>query len=81
MLVILCAGPTLKFYCDSVVALSGAEFKADVDGEPVPFWTSIHIKAGATLSVGTVSLSCAAVVLVGGTELSAAVVMASPGEE
>lgn len=52
-----CAGPSLKFYCDSAVALAGAEFKAELDGEPVPFWTSVHVKAGAVLTVGTVGLS------------------------
>ena len=33
-----CAGPSLKFYCDSVVALAGAEFKAD--------WTESRCPSG-----------------------------------
>jgi hypothetical protein len=49
-----CSGPSLRFHCASVVALAGAEFAADVDGIAVPFWTSIQIKAGGVLTVGTV---------------------------
>jgi hypothetical protein len=49
------AGPSLRFHIESVIALAGAQFKGDVDGVPVPFWTSVRIKAGAVLTVGTVS--------------------------
>ena len=39
---------------DAVVALAGAEFQADVDGMAVPFWTSVLVKAGSVLTIGTV---------------------------
>ena len=49
------AGPSLKFHTAAVVALCGAHFAADVDGEPVPFWQSFAVEAGSTLAVGAVS--------------------------
>lgn len=39
---------------DAVVALSGAEFDAEVDGSHVPLWTSMLVKAGSVLTVGKV---------------------------
>lgn len=48
------AGPSLRFHIDSVIALAGAEFKADIDGIPLPFWTSVTVKAGALLTIGMV---------------------------
>lgn len=38
-----------------IIALSGAEFHADIDGVAVPFWTSVLVKSGSTLNIGTVS--------------------------
>ncbi|CAL5223800.1 g6371 [Coccomyxa viridis] len=49
------SGPTLKFHVDSLVALAGPEFPAEIDGTPVPFWTSILVKATSVLTIGTLS--------------------------
>lgn len=49
------AGPSLRFHVDTVAALTGADFEADVDGSAVPLWTSILIKSGSVLTVGKVS--------------------------
>ncbi|MDR3456447.1 MAG: urea carboxylase [Verrucomicrobiae bacterium] len=43
------SGPTLKFNLDTTIALTGAEMEADLDGNPVPFWQSIHVRAGSVL--------------------------------
>ena len=51
-------GPGLKFHCDTVVALTGAACEAELDGQPVPFWEPITIKAGQTLTTGKVSSGC-----------------------
>ena len=61
------AGPSLKFHTAAVVALCGAHFAADVDGEPVPFWQSFAVDAGSTLAVGAVSPSpsCSGLSLMG----------------
>ena len=46
-------GPTLCFERDSVIALTGADMKATLDGEPVPLWQSIGARAGQTLALGS----------------------------
>ena len=51
-------GPTLKFYADTMVALTGALCKALLDDQPVAFWQPIHIKAGQTLTLGQVTQGC-----------------------
>ncbi len=43
---------------DVIIALTGAEFHADIDGVAVPFWTSVLVKAGSVLTIGTVSTVC-----------------------
>ena len=48
------AGPSLRFWVDSVVAICGAEFETDLDGSPVPFWESFAVKAGSLLTIKSV---------------------------
>lgn len=48
------SGPTLRFNCDTVIALTGAPMPATLDGEPLPFWRSHAIKAGSVLKLGAV---------------------------
>ena len=43
------SGPTLKFNLDATIALTGAVMEADLDGNPVAFWRSIHVRAGSIL--------------------------------
>jgi urea carboxylase len=43
------SGPTLKFNLDATIALTGAAMEADLDGNPVNFWQSIHVRAGSVL--------------------------------
>ena len=42
-------GPKMKFNLDVTIALTGAEMEADLDGNPVPYWRSIHVRAGSVL--------------------------------
>jgi urea carboxylase len=44
-------GPTLKFNTDSVIALTGASMKAQLDGEPVAYWQPVAVRAGSTLKL------------------------------
>jgi urea carboxylase len=46
------SGPTLKFNRDTTIALAGAEMKAALDGNPVPYWQGIHVRAGSILRLG-----------------------------
>ncbi|MBW4417933.1 MAG: urea carboxylase [Myxacorys californica WJT36-NPBG1] len=44
-------GPTLRFNTDTVICLTGAEMKATLNGEPVPFWSAVPVQAGSTLKL------------------------------
>ena len=45
-------GPTIKFGADTVIAMTGAEMMSKLDGEALPNWQSIPVKAGQTLVMG-----------------------------
>ena len=44
-------GPTLRFNTDAVIALAGAQMKAQLDGEEIDYWQPIEVKAGSTLKL------------------------------
>ncbi|EIC28434.1 MULTISPECIES: urea carboxylase [Methylomicrobium] len=45
-------GPTLRFNLDARIALTGAAMSAELNGEAVPFWQPVVVKAGDTLKLG-----------------------------
>ena len=48
-------GPTLQFGVDSVIALTGATHDAPtLEGQRVPFWEPIVVKAGSVLTLGSI---------------------------
>lgn len=47
-------GPALKFHADTVIAVTGANMGATLDGVDVPRWTAVPVSAGATLRLSTV---------------------------
>ncbi|HEV8144789.1 MAG TPA: urea carboxylase, partial [Bryobacteraceae bacterium] len=47
-------GPSLRFECDSTIAITGADFDARIDGVPAPLWRSIAVHAGSILEFGAV---------------------------
>ncbi|MFG0381156.1 urea carboxylase [Pseudomonas sp. zbq_18] len=49
------SGPLLRFNTDAVVAVTGAEIPLSVDGAEQPMNTALLIKAGSTLSLGTIA--------------------------
>jgi urea carboxylase len=49
------AGPTLRFNCDTVIALCGARVDARLDGEPLAQWRSCPVKSGALLQLGKIA--------------------------
>ncbi|MCY0385999.1 urea carboxylase [Robbsia sp. Bb-Pol-6] len=51
-------GPTLRFHCDAVVALTGAASDATLDGAPAAFWTPLPVRAGQTLRLGKTTNGC-----------------------
>jgi urea carboxylase len=48
------AGPTLRFNCDAVIALAGADMGAELDGQPLANWAAHAIKAGSILKLGAI---------------------------
>jgi urea carboxylase len=51
-------GPILKFQKDTVIAVCGANLQPKLDGDPMPMWESIAVKAGQVLqmSFGTLGV-------------------------
>ena len=47
-------GPTLRFNCDSIIAVTGAPIDVRLDGELLLLWQSYVIKAGRLLQLGKV---------------------------
>jgi urea carboxylase len=46
-------GPTLRFTCDTTIALTGADYAARLDGALVPRWQPLPVRAGSTLELAT----------------------------
>jgi biotin-dependent carboxylase-like uncharacterized protein len=44
-------GPTLRFQRDGVVAVTGADMRAALDGTPLPMWQSVAVRAGQILAM------------------------------
>jgi urea carboxylase len=49
------SGPVLKFFSDTVIALAGAVMPMMVDGRSLPHDEAVLIKAGQTLTIGSIS--------------------------
>lgn len=48
-------GPTLQFDYDTVIAITGADMQAKIDGETVDRWRTLAIKKGQTLEMSFVT--------------------------
>ncbi|MFC3074310.1 biotin-dependent carboxyltransferase family protein [Shinella pollutisoli] len=44
-------GPTLRFDCDATVAVTGADMRPKLDGEPAAMWRSLPVRAGQVLEL------------------------------
>ncbi|MCH7306466.1 urea carboxylase [Acinetobacter sp. NIPH 1869] len=51
-------GPTLKFHCNSQIAITGGEMEASLDGQPVAMWSTINVRKGQVLKCGRISTGC-----------------------
>lgn len=51
-------GPSLRFHSETVIALTGGDVDATLDGEPVSMWAPISVKSGQTLIVGRMKTGC-----------------------
>ncbi|GAB4061322.1 urea carboxylase [Uliginosibacterium sediminicola] len=48
------SGPSLRFNCDAVIALTGALTATTLDDMPIAFWQAHAVKAGSVLKIGAV---------------------------
>lgn len=53
-------GPVLQFHSDALIALTGADCRALLDGEAVAMWQPVSVKAGQTLALGRAQTGCRA---------------------
>jgi len=59
-------GPRLRFRADAVLALTGAETDADLDGQPVPSYEAFRARAGQVLDIRHCTKGMRAYLTVGG---------------
>ena len=45
-------GPTIRFQRGGVIAVTGANMRPILDGQPIPMWESVSVEAGQTLVMG-----------------------------
>ncbi|WP_028693867.1 urea carboxylase [Pseudomonas cremoricolorata] len=51
-------GPSLRFHCAALIALTGAECPAQLDGAAIPYWTPVQVNAGQVLTLGRALDGC-----------------------
>lgn len=51
-------GPTLKFHTSGIIAIAGASFNVNLNKLPIESYSSVAVKAGDVLSIGTVASEC-----------------------
>ena len=59
-------GPTIKLQGNSVIAVTGADMKPTLDGEPMAMWQSVTVKAGQVLVLGPARLGARGYLAVAG---------------
>lgn len=53
-------GPVLLFHSSAIIALTGADCQATLDGRPVALWQPLSVQAGQTLALGRAQRGCRA---------------------
>ncbi|KAB2952868.1 biotin-dependent carboxyltransferase family protein [Heliorestis acidaminivorans] len=51
-------GPTLKFHKTTMIAITGADMTATIEGKPLPQWVNIPIPKGSIINFGPVQKGC-----------------------
>lgn len=52
------SGPTLKFYLDTAVAITGASINVSLNDRPIKIWQRVLVKSGSVLRIGNLSSNC-----------------------
>ncbi|MCX2451599.1 biotin-dependent carboxyltransferase family protein [Pedobacter sp. PLR] len=64
-------GPQVLFESDALIAVTGADLSAEIDGLPVPLWRPVAVAKGAVLSFGQAIRGCRTYLMVqGGFDLA-----------
>lgn len=59
-------GPSILFFEDAVIALTGGESHAMLDTEKIPPWQPVYVRAGQTLNVGKLTSGCRSYIAIRG---------------
>ncbi|MGZ4123818.1 MAG: 5-oxoprolinase subunit C family protein, partial [Tumebacillaceae bacterium] len=59
-------GPKLRFEEATLIAICGAYLSPAIDGQPVPEWRPVWVRAGSVLTFGTAVAGCRAYLAVAG---------------
>lgn len=59
-------GPAITFEQSSLIALTGGDFGAAINGTSVPAWHAVYVQAGATLRFGHPRVGCRVYIAVAG---------------
>ncbi len=59
-------GPTLRFHCDSQIAITGGEMVCTLDGEVQQMWQTITVNKGQTLVCGNITSGCRSYIAIKG---------------
>lgn len=59
-------GPTLLFHSSTIVCVTGGKVKVTLNGESVPQWETIPVKAGSKLQIGKIKTGCRAYIAIKG---------------
>ncbi|TDK50146.1 biotin-dependent carboxyltransferase family protein [Antarcticimicrobium luteum] len=59
-------GPSLKLDTDCLIAISGADMRPKLDGEAVPMWTTVAVRAGQELVLGAAMTGARAYIAISG---------------
>ncbi|MFI5614123.1 biotin-dependent carboxyltransferase family protein [Amycolatopsis sp. NPDC051903] len=63
---ILLAGPTLRALGSTVIAVTGADLQPTLNGEPLPMWTSVRVRAADVIAFGGIREGARAYLAVAG---------------
>ncbi|HEV8498886.1 MAG TPA: biotin-dependent carboxyltransferase family protein [Gemmatimonadaceae bacterium] len=59
-------GPGIVFTEPTLIAITGGDLDPTIDGQPIPLWRAVHVRAGTKLSFGRPKIGCRAYVSVAG---------------
>ncbi|MGH6941564.1 biotin-dependent carboxyltransferase family protein [Hypericibacter sp.] len=59
-------GPSLRFDRATVIAVTGADMKPKLDGEPIENWTSVPVQPGQVLTLGSAAVGARAYIAIAG---------------